>query len=115
MAKIVGLVEFVTFQDFRDRFQKLERDYYSYEAYQALYEYYESLAEDTGEPIEFDAVAICGDWTEYKSVDDIYNDYSLNFEQDENDEDWREKFISKLEDNTQVIKLENGNFLVMVF
>ena len=42
----------------------------------ALIEYYESIENECGEPIDFDPVAIRCDWTEYSSIDEASKAYS---------------------------------------
>jgi hypothetical protein len=48
---------------------------FSYSGARALVEYLEELEQDTGEDIEFDAVAIRCDWAEYESLQDWAADY----------------------------------------
>ena len=42
----------------------------------ALIEYYESIENECGEPIDIDIVAIRCDWTEYTSIEEAGKDYS---------------------------------------
>lgn len=50
---------------FHDAFINYGRkDQFSYEGREALFEYLESLAEDTGTPIELDVIALCCDYSE---------------------------------------------------
>jgi hypothetical protein len=65
----------INLQDFIDSFKKFDRDYYSYKGYVALFNYLENLEEDTGEEIELDVIALCSDFTEYKSIEEIKKDY----------------------------------------
>ena len=57
--------ETVTKHHFIDTFkQSAERkDQFSYEALEQLFQYYDDLSEDTGKPIEFDMIGICGEWS----------------------------------------------------
>jgi hypothetical protein len=50
---------------------------HSYDGARAIFEYYEGLAEGLGQPIEFDPIAWCCDWSEYESIEDknFINDY----------------------------------------
>lgn len=50
------------------------KDQFSYEGRKALFEYLESLAEDTGTPIELDVIALCCDYSEEK-LSIIMHDY----------------------------------------
>lgn len=59
----------------QNRFAACGRDYYSWEGYEALLAYYNDIDPN----MELDAVAICGDCTEYGedaccSFDDLIND-----------------------------------------
>jgi hypothetical protein len=48
---------------------------WSYEECIALADYYESLEDDMGEPIEFDRVSIRCEWGSYDSLSDIIKAY----------------------------------------
>ena len=69
---------------FRDAFLMSEerKNTFTYDALTALFNYFEELEADTGEEMEFDMTAICCEWTEYNSIDDVLSDYSatLDFE-----------------------------------
>ena len=56
-----------TSDDFVDAFlrSELRREQFSLPALRALHERLSNLAEDIGEPIEFDMIAICCDWVEH--------------------------------------------------
>ena len=58
---------------FRDQFQDIRPDNFSYDGLTALYDYFEDLADDIGEMIEFDPIAICYEYSEYDSLKE-YND-----------------------------------------
>lgn len=49
-------------------------DQFTVPARAVLFEYYESLAEDTGEDIELDVIAICCDWHEM-TLDELRAEY----------------------------------------
>ena len=42
----------------------------------ALFDYLEEFEEDTGTQIEFDPIAICCDFSEYDSLEEIIEDYN---------------------------------------
>jgi len=71
--------EIVTEYTFIDAFRnsELRKDQFSYEALKELFEYYDNLAEDTGEPIQFDMVAICCEWSEYDSRKELEKAYDM--------------------------------------
>lgn len=68
------MIERVSLYRFEQAFREHGRqDSFSYDGLKALFEYLEELEDDTGEQIELDVVAICGDFTEYEDIED-YND-----------------------------------------
>lgn len=71
----------------------------------ALAEYLQSIEEDTGEQMEFDAVAIRCDYSEYPSAVAAYNDTSS--EEDLTEDDGK-KALDWLRDNGQVIEFDGG-------
>jgi hypothetical protein len=72
----------------------------------ALAEYLQSIEEDTGEQMEFDACAIRCDFAEYPSAVEAHNEVSAedNLAEDE-DED---KALEWLRDNGHVIEFDGG-------
>lgn len=54
-------------------------DHFSYEGFNALYNYLEEYSEDTGEEFEIDVIALCCDFTEYESWEEVYNNYSYSY------------------------------------
>lgn len=71
----------------------------------AMAHHLESIEEDTGETMEFDAVAIRCDWAEYPSAVEAYNDRTSEDELSEDDE---EKALGWLRDNVSVIEFDGG-------
>jgi hypothetical protein len=68
------MIEYVNLYRFEQAFREHGRqDSFSYDGLKALFEYLEQWEDDTCEQIELDVVAICGDFTEYKDIED-YND-----------------------------------------
>jgi hypothetical protein len=79
----------------------------------ALIEYLEQLEEDTGTEIEFDAVAIRCDYSEYESALQAANEYAYepnpNLGDDEQSDDDKEAdALAWLQDQTQVIEFAGG-------
>jgi hypothetical protein len=72
----------------------------------ALAEYLQSIEDDTGEQMEFDAVAIRCDFAEYPTAVEAHNDMSTG--QDNLTEDDEEKALEWLRDNGSVIKFDGG-------
>lgn len=95
-----------------------DRDYFTTTALEAILDYYDEVDENT----EFDPIGICCDWNEYGNgaaldVNDLINDYGyLVDDLDEMDEDEQtDAIINALEENTLVMQLDNGNYLIQVF
>ena len=63
----------VTESMFHDAFvQQGRKDQFSYEGRAALYRHLTELADDSGEPIELNVIALCCEFTEYESIEE-YN------------------------------------------
>tara|TARA_Y100001963_G_C6660916_1_gene390388 strand:+ start:567 stop:899 length:333 start_codon:yes stop_codon:yes gene_type:complete len=88
--------EIVTENSFIDAFKlSAERkDQFSYEALKELFKYYDNLAEDTGK-IEFGMIAICCEWSEYDSLEELEEAYDMP--------------LKALEDNTIVLRFFCNN------
>ena len=67
---------------FKDEFHRMDRgDQFSYEGLNALYDYLEELHE-CGQGYELDVIALCCDWTEYKSKNEAIQELGLaNYEE----------------------------------
>ena len=103
--------------DFVSAFKTSEsrREQFTHEALFALFEYYEELEADTGEPIEFDIVAICCEWDEVttKQLIDYYG-FGVEREEGELDGAYLESLVEWLRDRTTVIELSD-TYLVQIF
>lgn len=71
----------------------------------AMAHHLESTEQDTGEQMEFDAVAIRSQFAEYPSAVQAHNDTSSNDDLTEDDE---EKALEWLRDNVSVIEFDGG-------
>jgi hypothetical protein len=81
---------------------------WSYAAARALVEYLEELEDETGEPIEFDAVAIRCDWSEYESALQAAIEFGFEPDWNEDEDEREESALAWLQDQTQVIEFEGG-------
>ena len=63
--------------DFFHAFEQMRPDNFSREGLNVMFDYLEMLEEDTGTEIEFDVIAICGDYNEDDPAD-IANHYSID-------------------------------------
>ncbi len=100
----MAIVQTVYLEDFINAFKQADRDYYSYEGYKALYEYFTGMSEDIGQPFELDVVAICCDFTEYASFEEIQQEYKGSVELET---------LEDLYDYATVLGLPNNNGFVM--
>lgn len=92
------MIKTISLYDFEDAFNNSDtyKNNFSYEGKKALFEYLENYEEDTGEDIELDIVALCCDYTEYDSFEELQKQYP-------NIKDFEE-----LNENTQVIEVDNA-------
>lgn len=86
---------------------------WSYDGAYALIEYLEQLEEDMGAEIEFDAVAIRCDYSEYESAlqaaeDQGYEPNPNLGDDEQSDDDKEADALAWLQDQTQVIGFEGG-------
>jgi hypothetical protein len=65
----------INFCDFLYSFSDSRKDAFSYKGKKALFEYLEQYEDDTGEEIELDIVALCSEYTEYRSAVDAASNY----------------------------------------
>lgn len=99
------MITTVSWFDFSDWFAKSDtyKNNFSYEGLRALFDYLEEYEESTGEVIEFDPIALCCEWSEYKDLEEVKSNY--------NDVET----LEDLQDRTTVIELDNGGLLVAEF
>ena len=112
----------------QEMFKSWDRNYYTYEGCEALLEFYDEIDEN----MEFDPIAICCDCTEYGenaacSFDNLISDYGYKYsveeykedndieENDFDESDYIAVLVEVLEDETTVLHVENGNYIVFAF
>lgn len=99
----MAIVETLTKSSFVDAFKQSSRkDQFSYEALEAIFDYLESYSDSTGEPVEFDIVAICCDYCE-QSWQAIASDYSIEIDENENEEEQKQQVYDYLSNQTAVV------------
>jgi len=84
----------VSFNQFCDSFDDSRKDNFSYEGKRALFDYLENLEDDTGEEMELDPIALCCEFTEYKDLAELQENYT------------NIKSLEELENKTTVIPIE---------
>ena len=80
----------INFYDFERAFVDCGRgNQFTYEGLQTLYEMLEEYEEDTGEELELDVIALCCDFTEYDSFEELTEAYDcIETEDDIADHTW---------------------------
>ena len=66
----------INFSQFYDAFQAIRPENFSHEGLHALYDWLEDYADDTGEDYELDVIALCCDFTEYESLEELKESYT---------------------------------------
>lgn len=112
----------------KEMFLNYDRDYYSFSGLETLIDYYDEIDPE----MEFDPIAICCDCTEYGenaacSFDCLISDYGYKYpveeykkdndiEENEFDEtEYITALVERLEDETTVLHVPNGNYIVFAF
>ena len=95
--------------EFEQAFKKMDKDNYSYDGYRALYEFLDDVCSSDDKGFELDVIGICCDFTEYENLKEFQSEYY--------DDVAGDKFetIEEIEEETIVIKLDNGGFIIQVF
>lgn len=81
---------------------------FSYAGALALCDYLEELEEDTGEEIEFDAVAIRCDWSESPSAFEVAEEYGFQSDPNHDVDEREESALEWLRDQTQIVEFDDG-------
>ena len=76
--KVSTMKTTVTRSQFHQAFESIRPDDFSYAGLDALFDYFSELEEDIGEELEFDVIAICCDFCEFDSMDDVCELYSTD-------------------------------------
>jgi hypothetical protein len=106
MKNKTGIYQPINQSYFVERFREMGRgDQFSYEGKIALFNYLEQLSEDIGEPIELDVIALCCDYSEYKSLDEF------NKERFTDESDYLESW-DDVANETTVIEHSNGAAII---
>ena len=95
----------VTEDNFRNTFLTSANysENFSYSGLTALYNYFEELEDELNESIEFDLIAIAGEYSEL-TIDELRDNYSLDKDID---------VIKYLQENTIVIEIENSDSVII--
>ena len=94
----------VTEDNFRNTFlASAYSENFSYGGLTALYNYFEELEDELCESIEFDLIAIAGEYSEL-TIDELRDNYSLDKDID---------VIEYLQKNTIVIEIEDSDSVII--
>ena len=96
------MIKQVNEYEFKEALARDEYSSFSFNGASALYEYLTDLEDDLDQQIEFDQVAIRCDYSEYKTLDEILNQYD------------KIDTLDELRDHTTVIEFDNG-FIIQNF
>ena len=91
----------INFSQFCDGFPDTYKNNFSYEGKRALFDYLEQLEEDSDGLIEYDPIALCCEYTEYKDLAELQQNYTEIGSMDD------------LQDKTQVIMIENSDGFII--
>ena len=104
----------INLYDFRDAFYKMGRtDNFSYEGLKILFDYIEELEMTTGEEMELDVIALCGDFAE-STIDALIRAYDIDISDcDTDDEEAIEETVKEyMEQNTIVCGVTSDGSVV---
>ena len=94
--------------DFRNAFKQANREnQFSAYALGKLFDYLEDYEEQTSEEIELDVIALCCEYSEFESLEELQQNYNVP-------EDF-EKVREYLEERTQVICFEEDCILIQSY
>lgn len=114
----MAIVQTLSKSSFIDAFKQSSRkDQFSYEALSAIFDQLEEYSDSTGEPVEFDLVGICCEWSE-GHWSDIAREYSIDlndFADDEDDYNRIQAVYEYISDSTTVLDLGEGSFVFVQF
>ena len=105
----------LTESEFINRFMAIRPNQFSREALAALFAHLEELERDCGEEVEFDAIAICCDWTEYGNAVEGAEAYGFEAEdsEDEKADKSEQDALTFLCDETTVLELSSGGVVIL--
>ena len=95
----------INFYQFSRWFEEHRPHNFSRIGLKSLFEYLEQYEEDTGEEIEYDPIALCCEYSEYKDLDEFHTEYDKEEYPD----------LDEIRDWTQVIELGNESFIIQNF
>ena len=90
--------------EFLNLWPESRQNQFSYNALRAMFAWYEEVEEACGNEIEYDPIAFCGEWSEYESYSEAYEDLesgdAIEFEE--------ETLAAFFQGRTMCLEFENG-------
>jgi len=97
----------ITEQEFINDMENIRPENFTTSGLRTLFNYFEQLEQDIGEQIEFDPIAICCEFAEYDSFEDLVADYCPKYE---------DATIGYFEDRTTVLPIEGtSRYIIQQF
>ena len=104
----MAIVQTLSKSSFIDAFKQSSRkDQFSYEALETIFDYLEKYSDSTGEPVEFDIVGICCEWSEC-TWEEIVRDYDVDLSDCDTVTDKMGAVVDYLSVNTTYIELPDS-------
>lgn len=101
------MIKTITEFDFIKSFDDYNRsDNFSVAGRRALFEMLEELSPD----MELDPIAVCCDFSEYKDLEELKQDYAYDEDLEEDDE-----ILDYYRDQTLVLELANGGLVIQAY
>lgn len=110
------IVQNIDFYAFRDAFHRMNRaENFSREGLEVLFDYLEEISTMTGHNVELDVISLCCEYSE-DTWETIAEQYSIEFDDDAEEDDKIETVREYLQDNTFVCgEPEDGVFVYAQF
>ena len=105
----------VSKQDFIREFREYGEDNFSHAGLAALFDWLEDLADDTGQQMELDVIALCCEFSEYPSALDAVKDYLGQEAFGDADIQSEDEALDWLADRTPIIYVSYGSVIVLKF
>jgi hypothetical protein len=109
------MIKKVTEHDFIKAFSEIRPDNFSRAGLVALFKYFKDLEEDICEQLELDVIAICCEFTQYNSIEELAEAYPGAVEVNDNYDIDEVETINNLQQCTTVLTAIDGSFVVMNF
>tara|TARA_B100002019_G_scaffold199929_1_gene173267 strand:+ start:3746 stop:4051 length:306 start_codon:yes stop_codon:yes gene_type:complete len=101
------MIKTITEWDFINSFDEMNRsENFSVAGRKALFEMFEELSPD----MELDPIAVCCDFSEYKDLEELKNDYSYDEDLEDDDD-----ILNYYREQTMVLELANGGLVIQAY